>query len=61
MTALDVIKCLEQVELQRLRHMCAHLNELPSTISTMVYTYGDYGDSVDQAHSKDLPEGGGGA
>ena len=35
-TALDVIKCLEQVEQQILRLTCAPLNELPSNISTML-------------------------
>ena len=35
-TALDVIKCLEQVEKQILRLTCAPLNELPSNISTMM-------------------------
>ena len=35
-TALDVIKSLEQVELQILRLTCAPLNELPSNISTMM-------------------------
>ena len=34
-TALDVIKCLEQVESDILRLSCASLNELPSNISTM--------------------------
>ena len=34
-TALDVIKCLEQVEYEILRLTCAPLNELPSNISTM--------------------------
>ena len=33
--ALDVIKCLEQVERQILRLTCAPLNELPSNISIM--------------------------
>ena len=35
-TALDVIKCLEQVEKQILRPTGAHLNELPSNITTMI-------------------------
>ena len=36
-TALDVIKCLKQIEKQLLRLKCAPLNELPSNISTMPY------------------------
>ena len=37
-TALDVIKCHEQVEKPILRLSCAPLNELPPNISTMMYT-----------------------
>ena len=36
---IDVIKCLEHVELHTLRLTCAPLNELPSNISTMNYIH----------------------
>ena len=34
-TTLELIKCLKQVEGQRLRFTCAPVNELPSNISSM--------------------------
>ena len=37
--SFDVIKCLQQIEIPNLLHMCATRSELPSNISTMVIRY----------------------
>ena len=37
LTALDLIKCLEQIKLQSLLLICAPISQLQFNISTMVY------------------------